>query len=448
MIRVTTNGVLNTYRSNLNTSATNLNQSRNTVLTQRNFNSYGEDPAAATQAFQLRRAWHRTSAQYTVSQSTIRKFNTAWQALSSVEEALDTKASNSSLSAVLAGANDPTAAGRNALGVELDQLADNIVQTMNTKYGDNFIFSGADGETVPFTWQTNADGTSSLLYRGHDVSAAATVSTNATATLTVDIATYTDPAALGAAQVDGVPLSQLFDAVDDNGNAVDWTDATAFAANAQITLTAKTAGPMEGNQWADLNALTGVTVAADAADGTTEANPEYENLTAMAGEKNFVDIGLGLQEDGNGNLIESSAFNDALQGINYLGYGVDEDGDSKNIACIVKEMGRLLKNCDDNGNWASDEDASNYSRLLDKFQAASAELKSNYVQMDAKATFLNQNDTQLKNTADTLNEQFLEIEQCDLADAITSFSWAQYCYNAALKVGNSILSQSLIDYMS
>jgi flagellar hook-associated protein 3 FlgL len=48
---------------------------------------------------------------------------------------------------------------------------------------------------------------------------------------------------------------------------------------------------------------------------------------------------------------------------------------------------------------------------------------------------------------DTLNEQFLDIEQCDLADAITSFSWAQYCYNAALKVGNQILSQSLIDYM-
>ena len=32
----------------------------------------------------------------------------------------------------------------------------------------------------------------------------------------------------------------------------------------------------------------------------------------------------------------------------------------------------------------------------------------------------------------------------DLADAITSFSWAQYCYNAALKMGNSILSESLM----
>jgi flagellin-like hook-associated protein FlgL len=443
MIRVTTNGVLNGYRSNLTTSASNLNSARNTVLTQRNFNSYGEDPSAATQAFQLRRSWHRTSAQYTVNQSTIRKFNSAWQTLDSVESMVDTTASNSSLQAALAGANDPTGAGRNALGAELGQLAESVIQAMNGKYGDNFVFSGADGQTVPFTW----DG-DTLLYRGVDVSAAATVSTNATATLTVDLATYADPAALGAAQVDGVEISQLFDAVDDNGNAVDWTDTTAFAANAKITLTAKTDGPMAGNQWTDLTNLTGVTVAADAADGTTQANPEYEKLTALAGEKNFVDIGLGLQEDDDGKLIESSAFNDALQGINFLGYGVDEDGDPKNVACIIKQLGTLLQNCDENGGWADAGDSATFSRLISKLQTASNELKSSYVQMDAKASFLENNDTQLKTTADTLNEQFLEIEQCDLADAITSFSWAQYCYNAALKVGNSILSESLMDYLS
>jgi flagellin-like hook-associated protein FlgL len=332
----------------------------------------------------------------------------------------------------------------------LSQLADGIVQTMNSKYGDNFIFSGADGMTVPFTWGTDADGNDILLYRGVDVSAAATVSTNATATLTVDANTYASPAALGNATVDGVAISQLFDAVDANGNAVDWTDNnTTFTTGDKITLTAKNAGPMEGNQWTDLTALNGngVTVAADAANGTTEANPEYEKLTALAAEGNFVDIGLGLQEDDDGKLIESSAFNDALQGINFLGYGVDEDGDSKNIVCLIKQMGELLSNCDENGSWANDTDADTFSRLIGKFQTASGELKSAYVQMDTKASFLENNDDQLKTNADTLNEQFLEIEQCDLADAITSFSWAQYCYNAALKVGNSILSQSLMDYL-
>ena len=47
-----------------------------------------------------------------------------------------------------------------------------------------------------------------------------------------------------------------------------------------------------------------------------------------------------------------------------------------------------------------------------------------------------------------LNEQRSSIEDVDLADAITNFSWDYYCYSAALKVGTQLLSQSLIDYMS
>ena len=44
--------------------------------------------------------------------------------------------------------------------------------------------------------------------------------------------------------------------------------------------------------------------------------------------------------------------------------------------------------------------------------------------------------------------QILSVEQIDMADAITEFSWQQYCYNAALKVGNQLLGQTLIDYMN
>ena len=40
------------------------------------------------------------------------------------------------------------------------------------------------------------------------------------------------------------------------------------------------------------------------------------------------------------------------------------------------------------------------------------------------------------------------MEQINLADAITQLSWDQMCYNAALKIGTQLLSQSLIDYMN
>lgn len=350
MIRATTNGVLMGYRNNLMQSFVTLNQARNTVLTQRNFNSFAEDPAGATQAFQLRRAFQRTSSQYTVSNSVVRKYEVAYSALDSVEKSVDNQQNNSAFAAILAGRNDATGAGRNAVGQELTQLAESIVQTMNNKYGDNFTFAGADGLNVPFVWE-EVNGEKVLTYRG-------------------------------------IPV--------------------------------------------------------DAADGSDD----LEKLNYLSVESTYVDIGFGLQEDNNGNLIESSAFNSALVGINYLGYGVDEDGDPKNIVSIISRMGEILTNCSEDGKWASDADQEEFNRLIDKFSTASSELKKNYTELSTTASFLKSNEEQLKTTADTLNEQFLSIEQVDLADAITSFSWAQYCYNAALKVGNSILSQSLMDYLS
>jgi flagellar hook-associated protein 3 FlgL len=352
MIRITTNSVLETYKSNLNTSNNALTEARDTVLSQRNFSSFSEDPAAATQSFKLRRAWHRVDAQYTVSSGVTRKFDTAWSTLETVSQMVDTTASNSALSAVLRGNNDATGSGRTALGAELTQLADSVVQSMNNKYGDDYIFAGADGLNVPFTW----DDSGNLCYRGVRVSA-----------------------------------------LDDNGN--EDTDAS-------------------------------------------------NTLKTLSEEASYVDIGLGIQTDDNGDVISSSAFNQALAGINYLGYGTS-DGEPNNIAEILKKMGNILSNCDEtSGEWASEADEEEYQKLMTKLEDASGNMKSALVELDTKASFLESNNSNLETTADTLNEQFLEIEQCDLADAITSFSWAQYCYNAALKVGNSILSQSLIDYMS
>ena len=82
------------------------------------------------------------------------------------------------------------------------------------------------------------------------------------------------------------------------------------------------------------------------------------------------------------------------------------------------------------------------------FYDAASQLTDKHTEMDTQAAFIKSNQDQLKANTDTLQEQILGIEQVDLADAITSFSWAQYCYNASLKVGNSILSQSLMDYMN
>lgn len=347
MIRVTTNATLKSYRYNLMQSSNNRNDAQNTVLTGRYFNSFSEDPATATRCFQLRRNYQRVESQHGVGESVVSKYEVAWSSILSVVDDVNNMKGDSSLTSIVEAGSDTAGAGRNALGQQLEQLAEGIVSTMNAKFGDNFVFAGADGLNVPFTWDEDGN----LCYRGINV-------------------------------------------------------------NAEV--------------------------------GTEE----YETLQYLVKEeKKFADIGLGMEEDANGNLIETSAYNVALHGINFLGYGTNEDGSYNNIVTIIKEMGDILQNCDENG-YFQDGDRARFDELFAQFEDSAHALEQKHIEMDTEAEFLKDNQLQLEKQAYTLKEQYILMEDVDQADAITAYSWAQYSYNAALRVGNSILSESLMDYIN
>lgn len=430
MIRATTNGVLKGYRRNLNSSSLALNKARDTVLNNgRYFTSYAEDPGAASQAFKLRRAFVRTSDNLTTSDRVIRKFDSAWASMGTVVNEVDNVTENSAFAAVLRGNNDPTAGGRAALGRQLKELSESIVQTMNGQYGDTFIFSGADGMNVPFSWGENGE----LMYRGIPVD-----------TEVPEIQAVDDGA------TPPVPLT------DKNGDyiiskdmgIVSKADYDAAAPGTYNVLDNGAGGNLSftGKDGAEYYIIADGVETISQADYDT-AVKNLEKLDYLANEKNFADIGLGLKEDDSGKLIEASAYNAAISGIDFLGYGVDEDGDPKNVASIVKRMGEILTNCDQDGKFVGGE-REEYERLLNKLGTTGGDLHEKHVELDARTSFLKNNHAQLTTNADTLNDQINGLERMDMAQAITSLSWAQYCYNAALKVGNSILSQSLIDYMN
>ena len=131
-----------------------------------------------------------------------------------------------------------------------------------------------------------------------------------------------------------------------------------------------------------------------------------------------------------------------------LGFGVDKDGDPLNIVVLQQRLGEIFKKCGEDGSFHPPEDEAVSLRLMDKLKAAQAKTTSEYVELDTKAKYLQTNSERLSEQKNTLNEQVLDIEQVDLADAISTFCWDLYCYNAALKIGNQLLSQSLIDYMN
>lgn len=463
MIRATTIGVLKNYRYGLNNSFIKQNDARTTVLTHRNFNSFAEDPAAAARSFQLRRSRMVAQSQYSVCDTSYRRFQSAWSALDTVINDVDNangKFDETIKQSSLEALNDPTGDARTALAKVISETADALVQVMNNNYAGTFLFSGADGQTVPFTWGEGGE----LLYRGIPVDSAVpetlTAGTDADGnpqkiSVTLDENGNYDPTGTGTESYLVAGKSALVDYVD-----------PATDPNAQVPANAlkdKDGNPVildeNGKPFPDKPALDAAVAAGKKCsyvtvdEGGTISKEDYEteekNVEKLRylseDERLYMDIGLGNKEDENDKVISSSVFDSTLQGINFLGYGKDADGDPKNIVSIVKQMGDIMNKVKDGQ--LSKEDYDDLFRLTGKFEDAADKLKVAHDDMDARSSTLKNNLGLLEGNVYDLVEQYAGIEDVDDAEAISAFLWASYSYNAALRVGNSVLSQSLMDYM-
>ena len=511
MIRATTGGVMKTYRYNLMNSFINMNKGMNTMLTQRTFNSFAEDPAAAARAFRLRKSRMTLESQLDICTDAMGKYQQAVSCLQSIDDILCTKEGEygqymkTITGTTLSMLNDPEGDAREQLAKVLDQLSQQIVQTMNQKYGDNFIFAGADGHNVPFEIVNNK-----LYYRGVPVDAAMpNVLTDANGNpLAVNANGEIDPTADTYLNMDNVKLvsQDEYNSKYVVPDVYEYGDGTPVECNSDgsvydpdndtdpehtggyyKTLEGATAeNPADGLISIDeYNAIKDraentVFLTEDDGSGTTQlvtvnekgeldengtyymivdasqlmdksdydaAVQDYEKLQYLAAETQFVDIGFGFQEDPiTGKLIETSAFNAALNGINFLGYGLDEDGDPKNIYSLIQKMKEVADKASANDTWKTDWDE--FNRLTGKLEKAVSTYQTEYVNLDASSGKLKGQQELLVENADTVWEQYSSIEDVDMAEAITAFLWAQYSYNAALRVGNSVLSQSLMDYLN
>lgn len=362
MTRITTNGTLFNYRYNLMTTTNQLNKAMTQVMTQRSFSTYAENPAGATRAFKIHSSLNATRAQYDNNKTVTSKFETAWSIMDGVINDLTHE-----LGKV------PAMEGLN--GTNLDNLdtqaqilrsgAESIIQSLNGRYDQDFIFAGSDNQEAPFAIENGH-----VTYRGVKVDA---------------------------------ELDKVYH--DKDGNPI------------------------------------------KAKDGHEMTNQEVLDMWAKE-DPLYVDIGLGFQLDADGKVVKSTAFDASISGIKVLGYGVDDDGDPKNLASIMLRMAEVFESYDPENKgdpWKGHEEEAN--RLINKFNDAHERMSDAHSELMAKTNFLEANGTTLKNTFDSLNTERQSLENVEPADAVMALSWAQLCYSAALQVGVNVIPQSLMDYM-
>ncbi len=167
---------------------------------------------------------------------------------------------------------------------------------------------------------------------------------------------------------------------------------------------------------------------------------DMDNLDSLSKEKLFVDLGFGLNIEDDGSIDSSSAFNTCLPGINLVGYGTDDDGDAKNMILLMGQIADELEK--------PDFDYERYRELLGKFDNKRDDVLEVVTTLGTQTEFLTTTKDRLENNEISLSTQIDNVVNIDMAEAIMNFSWAQYAYNASLKVGNNILTPSFIDFMS
>lgn len=351
-MRITTQAIMMGYNRELSGALSRWNKAQNRVLTQRNFNTAAEDPAAANRSFKLRKQYRENATALEMTQQTQALMDEVTSSAMQISNIM-AKEINPDILEALNGTNSDESS-RHTYAETLRGMQQSIVLTANTQVGGRFLFSGEDTHNVPFELTDKG-----LKYRGELV---------------------TEP--------EMIPKK-----------------------------------PLEPNDPPD----------------AMMPNPAYQRLQDLSQESMYVDLGFGLKETDGNQLIETSAFNTATPGINLLGYGVDQDGLPNNVVDLLGQMADALE--------SETFDDAEFSKMVKKFRGTLDTVTDFESTLGTKQQFLEGTVSRLEEHNDTLNTRIVDLEQVDMAEAISSYIWQGYAYNAALKVGTDIVSQSLLDFM-
>lgn len=177
-------------------------------------------------------------------------------------------------------------------------------------------------------------------------------------------------------------------------------------------------------------------------------------MKELANQNLYVDIGFGLTfypegHENAGDIVPSSAFDMAFPGILAVGYGtteveIGESGEKKalsnNIIELAGQMADVLEK--------EPFDREMCNALWDQFKAGREELQNQFARVGTKAQLLENTLTRLNTESDNIKEQYQDAVGIEPALAITNESYAKYSYDAALKIGMSLLGNSLLDFMN
>lgn len=473
-MRITTQMMMSRYKRDVSDAFASMNTAMQHAYDYRAFDKPSDDPLAAAQTFEVH--WQMSeNADYTNNIQNMDGFTkTADTLLQNVNSILSDTGNNNALKTILQNINGGMNEGNRAdAATSLITIRDSIISKMNAKYGDSYIFGGSNSGSAPFQMINNE-----LYYRGINVDtgvningASATVGytdvNNKANSLQINFGKdiggklnnykieIASPAGALGAQVSGGTIKISIPSSTTKDDLQKFLNGTTNGANGQTFLKDLQDGGVTG-----LTSTSGITISGLPDNGTDPVAPQgtptassitdVVDLASLANENVYVDIGLGITST-NGKIDDQSAFDSAMPGIKYLGYGtktITNDDGTKTVPCNICSVLTKIADCLNNSKGESNSDLiKDASQYIDSLNQSQTSLQSKQAELGEKMSFLSDAASYASDMKISLSDKDNNVEYIDYTDAVETFYTQMYCYNASLKVGGQILQQSLMDYL-
>lgn len=337
-MRVTNNMMVKKYTKNLNNALSTLTELQNKVTSGRKFDKFSQDPINAMRSYNLERDYSNLSDYQNNINEASSMLASAESAVMDIHSVLQESMSADCLQAVNGTQGYEE---RVIIANKLRNVQKSILQTLNSRHGDTYVFGVTDTSKTPFSVDSNGE----LMYRGVNVNSGLT----------------------------------------EDGKAVD--------------------------------------------------------LDALANEKFYTDIGLGLKFNADNTVNEQSALDISVNGLSFMGYGVDENGLPNSVYSIISEIADKLSS----ENYSYDE----VQPLIEKLDSQNNSIVlSQITKLGVQTNYIDRIDQRFDNREYNLQLKIEDIEMCDKVEAITDMIMQNYAYRATLQMGSNILQASLLDYLN
>ena len=501
-MRITENITRNMYLRNHNRSQTNLLGSYNRITTQRKFNRVSEDTINGNKAMLIRRQLRNLDMYESNLSSAKELFNAAETNLNKIAHDLYISVEER----FTAAANGTWSQEElDVFATELDQIAEEMVNCLNGDFGDRSIFGGTNNSSAPFRLervlmfddtgamvkQTDADG--NYLYT------LTTIQTDADGNKLYDFNGKALTAEQLQAKAEEYNKSLLNDpddpasgykegfSADDeiSTNIEDYEIFTAkevvYPPNWKEYYEYDADGTVKLKDGVALNDVprtvlyNGVPVGFDAVDGDVNAGRydvvtlsvpsngvlDFEHSEYLLSEDTlnyarsmkdnsyifpgsnpiYVDIGIGIRFNGRNEVDPQTALDTAINGAAVVGSGTEYDlsgtAFSKNLIQLVLDAAEALRN----------GDQSYVNAAIDRANKANGGVLTAITTLGTKQNDIEFYQSKIKDDRFNLDERQNLIEGTDMEAEISYWYNLQAAYDAFLKIGTSVIPNSIFDFV-